>query len=128
MGRGVSITITKKIDFNAMAEKWLDQTERNIEKNTMQMRQAVKYNIARHDNIDTSTLISNLETETSISKRGNISSGTVKSNVSSHPEGHSGYAPILEYGSNDTAAYPNFIPALEEYTDIMLEKLASQKV
>lgn len=113
----VRVDIIKKIDFDKIIDNWLDDTERAMEKNTMQMRQAVKYNIQAHDNIDTSTLISNLQAETKVSSGGRISYGEVKSDVSSHPEGHRGYAPILERN------YPNFIPALEEYADQMVEKL-----
>lgn len=116
MGR-VRVDITKKINFDKIIENWLDETERANEKNTMQMRQAVKYNIQAHDNIDTSTLIINLQAETKVSSGGRISYGIVSSDVSSHPEGHKGYAPILERN------YPNFIPALEDYAEQMVEKL-----
>lgn len=116
MGR-VRIDITKKINFDKLIDHWLDETERAMETNTMQMRQAVKYNIHANDNIDTSTLISNLEAETKVSSGGRISYGIVSSNVSSHPEGHRGYAPILE------RHYANFMPALEDYSEQMLEKL-----
>ena len=116
MGR-VRVEVTKKIDFDKIIDDWLDETERAVEKRTMQMRQAVKYNIHAHDNIDTSTLISNLKAETKVSSGGRISYGIVESDVSGHPEGHRGYAPIVERN------YPNFIPAMEEYSELLLESL-----
>ena len=116
MGR-VRIDTIKKINFDKLIDDWMDETERAMDTNTHQLRQAVKYNIHAHDNIDTSTLISNLEAETKVSRGGRISYGIVKSNVSGNPKGHRGYAPIVERN------YPNFIPALEEYTDRMLDKL-----
>ncbi|WAX12411.1 hypothetical protein EC99P1_00086 [Enterococcus phage EC99P1] len=116
MGR-VRVDIIKKVDFDKLIDHWLDETERAMEKNTMQMRQAVKYNIQANGNIDTSTMISDIETETKVSSGGRISYGIVKSNVSGNPKGHRGYAPIVE------RYYPNFIPALEDYTEQMVEKL-----
>ena len=122
---GVSFEVTLKINFEKIAEDFVKNTFKANEKNTEQMRQAVKSNIAGRGNIDTSTLINNLQSRTTISQKGNISTGVVESNVKSNPKGHRGYAVDLEYGTEDTRAYPNFRDALEEYSKVIEEKLDS---
>lgn len=86
----------------------------------------VKRNITANDNIDTATLIDNLRGTKKVS--GNQIEMQVESDVSSHPEGHSGYAPILEYGSSRTRAYKNFEPALETVAKMVMEDLSEMKL
>lgn len=122
------IEVTKEVPFNRIAEKWVDASFKANQKNTEQMRQAVRENIVNRGNIDTTTLMNNLQSRTTESVKGNISIGVVESNVRSNPKGHRGYAIPLEYGTNDTRAYPNFRDALDEYSKVIYEKLSSIKI
>lgn len=124
----VSIEVTKKIDFDGIADKWFSDVDAAVTKLAPQMKLAVESNIRGRDNIDTGTLVENLRDRTTTSKKGNISSAIVESNVRSNPKGHRGYAPVLEYGSSDTRAYPNFRDALEEYSIIAFDKVSDIKI
>lgn len=117
------VEVTKKIDFEGIYEKWTSDVEKATTKNTEQMKMAVEQNITNRGNIDTWTLVNNIQSRTTSSTKGNISTGVVESNVRSNPKGHRGYAVDLEYGTSRTMAYPNFRDALDEYGQVMFEKV-----
>lgn len=118
---GVSIEVVKKINFDKKAWKMMKELSNISTVRGEQMTDAVMANIIRHDNIDTGTLIDNLKTEKELTPK--EMSIETSSDVSSHPEGHSGYAPLLEYGTGRTRPYPNFIPVLDVITPLVMRDL-----
>lgn len=123
---GVNIQIISQPDWDAKARKMTSRLSNIATFRGDQMVDEVKRNITANDNIDTATLIDNLRGTKKVS--GEQIEIQVESDVSSHPEGHSGYAPILEYGSSRTRAYKNFEPALETVTKMVMEDLSEMKL
>lgn len=119
----IQFEVTKKIDFKQKEEDFLDSVMNILNTRTQQMTDVVKSNIRGHDNIDTSTLISDLETKVTVSDGKGVVTGETASNVTGNPKGHRGYAPMLEYGTARTSAYPNFIPALDTIEPMVMRDL-----
>lgn len=119
---GVSIQIISTPDWNAKAKKMTTALNAIATVRGDQLVDEVKRNITANDNIDTGTLIDNLRGTKTVSPT--QVEMEVESDVSSHPEGHSGYAPILEYGSSRTRAYKNFEPALETVQKMVMQDLS----
>lgn len=123
MATNISIEVVKKIDFEQKAEDFREAVIGIAEVRSEQMTDAVRVNILANDNIDTSTLLDKLETKVTLSPKGHAITLETASNVSSHPEGHSGYAPVIEYGSGRTRAYHNFVPAMELIAPLVFKDL-----
>ena len=118
---GVTIEVVKRINFDKKAWDMMKKLSEISTTRREQMTDAVMANIIRHDNIDTGTLIDNLKTEKQLDPK--EMSIETSSDVSSHPEGHRGYAPLLEYGTGRTRPYPNFIPVLDTITPLVMKDL-----
>lgn len=120
---GVSIQIISQPDWNKKANKMMKDLSAIATVRGEQLMDEVKSNITGNDNIDTGTLIDNLKGTKEVNPQ--AIEMQVESDVSSHPEGHSGYAPILEYGSIRTRAYKNFEPALKTVHKLVMEDLSN---
>lgn len=124
----ISIEVTKRIDFAQKAEDFSDDVMKVLRVSTELMYDNVRSNITMHGNIDTGTLIENLEKRVDLSEGGRVVTAEVASNVTSHPDGHRDYAPVLEYGGAHTRPYPNFIPALKSVEDDVMRDLGDIKL
>lgn len=128
MANGVRVDIVKKINFEQKAEDFREAVISIAELRSEQMTDVVRTNIRANDNIETSTMLDDLETKVELSPKGYSITLETASNVSMNPDGHRGYAPIVEYGSSRTRAYHNFEPALKVVTPLVLKDLSKIKL
>lgn len=120
---GVRVEVVKKIDFNQKAQDFTDDIFDIANTRVEQMTDAVRVNIIGNDNIETQTLLNDLESKVTLSPKGHQITLETASNVSGNPDGHRGYAPVVEYGSARTRAYHNFIPAMELITPLVFKDI-----